>query len=344
MWQLADMDPGEEGTQYEANGRHDDDPMTTTDRPCAPSSVGADARNTIQVRALAGDGPRTIELWAAVEHADGVFGVTEANWTVYFPDGQELAELKGTAVASRDCAALADSMFAAASETGQVEQTLIEERNGGLLAACAQQITGLFRASVEIDRMMPCGEYRVELEAGDGRVRSLQVAYFDVECFDSLELHFDSVDFVGIGRIAAGDGLSGRAWSVRPTVTNTGSGGVNVGVVFDAMVPHDPATGEELAGPAIESFAAAFRATGGAQQAVDPIAAGDIIWFDNADARTVCAGGGGEFEMWIPESVSVPAGLYRGQVTVLVRPDVAGDDGAYTCNNDNGIWADGAQR
>lgn len=338
-WQLPDMDAARPDMQYATDGGEaDDDVATNPDDRCGTDSVAAEARKTIQVRAPASGLPRTVELWAAVEHPDGPAALEDVSWTVYYPDGQLKTEAVGEAVATDACEELSETVLAAATASGQLERSVVEDPNAGILASCRQGVGSMLVAPIEIMKHEPCGEYLVELRVTEGTTSALHASYFDVECYVEYQMVFDSITFTDTGE---GDGP--RYVTTEPAmVENLGSGGVDLSITFDAMVPVDPVTREPLEGPAIELFGASVAVGSRPPVSIAEIAAGSTVWFD-APSVTLCADEAAAFTMWLHDD-GVSPGSYRGKVTITARPDLRGESGHFVCHNDNGVWVGGEQR
>jgi hypothetical protein len=345
--------------------------------PCAltapdgfPEYVQPTPYGTIQVRANAEDQPeeRVIELWGAV----GPVSVDDVYWKVFHPDGSIKIQVHGTVVegcntelgATAGNAVLTPgSMFWAANGTDQLTNAAITDFSKGLVAACEQDQLNYWKAEFDLSKHQPCGEYLVELTAVNGDLETSITNSLDVICFHQLEIDFaGGVNFGQIEAYPVTNYKSGDLNFVNgdnfPTVKNTGSGGMEVGVEFFTMYQNG------IPGPKfIDTFDAKFGITPAQLVVRDPITASDspnfplttnIAWFGTNDYQTLCANEVGKLDLSIHPSITSGTGSFTGAMRVWARPDTATDNTnnyfvnpgqgvvvptpLYTCANDNGVW------
>ena len=375
-WELPDMDRNAaNGVQY---NNDDDDLAFPATPPCdlldgvAAYVPGAVA---IQVLANAHDEPteRAIELWAAVGHELGIFAVSDVYWKIYHPDGTFKVQVHGTPIDvcpaealgayAGNATLLPGSMFEAAYETGQLSNAAITDANGGLMALCNEYQLRFWVAQFDLSKHQPCGLYQVEVYAtSSGATTAATINYIEVYCFIQMELDFADIQFgnvvPGIPKIVAGNLLFDDG---KPSVANTGSGGLNVGVKFLTMYQDSVSDGSEKW---IDKFDAMFGIDSNHLEVINPIFAADtpdpllagqlppggIYWFSPADTQTVCANEVFKLDFSIHPGAGLPADSYSGAAVIYAMADIGTDDNVptfknpdgymmpYTCNNDNGLW------
>jgi hypothetical protein len=364
------------GIQY----NDDDDPYVDAD-PATPCQLvdGVAAYYSgsvsIQVLANAHDEPteRAIELWAAVGHDLGIFAVSDVFWKIYHPDGTFKVQVHGGMVEmcpadelgayAGDATLASGSMFEAAYDTGQLSNAVITDANGGLMALCNEYQLRFWRAEFDLSKHQPCGLYTVEVYAtSSGATTAPTYNYIDVYCFIQMELDFNQIAFgnvvPGIPKIVAGNLI----WDDgKPSVANLGSGGLNLGVLFNTMYQDSVNDGSEKW---IDKFDAMFGIDSNHLEVINPIFAADtpdpdlqallptdgIYWFSPSDTQTVCANEVFKLDFSIHPGAGLPSDTYSGTAVLYAQPDIASDDqvpdfknpdgylAMYTCNNDNGLW------
>jgi hypothetical protein len=326
-WELPDVDDNAaNGIQY----GDDDDPLTEPGFPCdlpaggGPPIMADGVQHMIQVLPNAEDLPteKAVQLWAAVDHINGVGAISDVYWKVFHPDGTFKVQVHGT---SQNCN-LNTNMKNAAIATGQVTQQAFDDPNNGMVARCLQGGKAFYRAQFEISKHQPCGPYRIEAHAVSNGLESVLTNYIDVICFYSLEIDFDSVDWgpiaPGIDKYVLGDLVFLPPSDVRPTVKNTGNSGMGLGLLFDQMIQSTcdangctPVAGGKI----INLFDAKFGKSPGTLQTIDPIPAGVQANFDDNIERVLCSNEIGKLDLSIHPPSTLPAGTYVGMVHVLAR-------------------------
>jgi hypothetical protein len=314
---------------------HDDDMATVPDRdhnpdngmqaPCAlapdagPVQPG-DVRHAIQLVPNLEDAPerRRASLWMAAGHADGVEAIAAASWLVYRPDGSQLAVVPGTRPGSCDALGRgygpAGSMFEAAAHTGQVSQAAVEDDALGLLSRCRAGRAALFAGEFALSVEEPCGEYRiVSVARSSGGAIATLTTSIDVLCVSALKIDFGSVDWgvVGAGnrKPVAGDTQFFLSDGAVPTLRNIGNDGMGLKLRFSPM------TSDSHHG--IVEFDSCFGRSDAAMQCINPIRAGALISFDTAAERVLCANDVGRIDFAVHPTLDLPAGVYRGIVTLI---------------------------
>jgi hypothetical protein len=266
-----------------------------------------------------------VQLWAAVDHPQGLAAIDDVYWVVYHPDGSAKVQVHGTKVpnTSEACAALGSStatgsMFESAYHTGQVAAASIDDINGGLVAKCQESEKAIYYAKFNISKHQPCGEYKVELHAVSGGNEDVLTNYIDVLCFYFLEIDFNSVDWglikPGITKIVSGDLL--MTTPNAPTIMNTGNSGMGVGIHFSEMLQQgvDPVVAKR-----ITSFDACFGRSPATIQCIDPIPASTVQWFDDSRDRVLCSNEVGKLDLSIHPPITLPNGIYAGTVDIYAR-------------------------
>jgi hypothetical protein len=163
-----------------------------------------------------------------------------------------------------ECSGLGNStatgtMFEAAYDIGEVSKMAIEETAGGygLTDACIQGTKSIFYAKFAIHKDQPCGKYKVVATATSkttGAPSEQLVNYFDVLCFQYLNVDFDGLDW---GEITPGttQQINGNlVWNTPiapatmssnpPTVHNGGNSPMGINLSFEVML-RVCATGED---------------------------------------------------------------------------------------------------
>jgi hypothetical protein len=254
-------------------------------------------------------------------------------------------------------------MFEAAFETGQLSNAAITDANKGLMALCNEYQLRFWRAEFDLSKHQPCGLYTVEVYAtSSGATTAPTYNYIDVYCFIQMELDFNQIAFgnvvPGIPKIVAGNLI----WDDgKPSVANLGSGGLNLGVLFNTMYQDSVNDGSEKW---IDKFDAMFGIDSNHLEVINPIFAADtpdpdlqallptdgIYWFSPSDTQTVCANEVFKLDFSIHPGAGLPSDTYSGTAVLYAQPDIASDDqvpdfknpdgylAMYTCNNDNGLW------
>jgi hypothetical protein len=129
-------------------------------------------------------------------------------------------------------------MWAAAIGTGQITSAAeVENTTYGMLARCREHVKAFYRATINLTKDEPCGEYKVNAVAvANGGNFSTLTNYFDVLCGINLQTDFTSVDWgtiiPGIQGDIAGDLLWGQG---GPTIVNGNNGPMAVQINFGPM-------------------------------------------------------------------------------------------------------------
>jgi hypothetical protein len=354
-WVLADMQPGttsggipDSAVQYSDRSdahQHDDDMgviadadnsiATGTQTPCTgpprASVTQVDGvRQLVQVRPNPEDtpGPRQVQLWMASNSGRTTAAVGAPYWKVFLPDGSLKVQITGNAVPQSDCPKLgnatsAGTMFEAAVHTGQVSAAAVDDATFGLLAVCQKQ-GGVYSGLLPLSYKDPCGAYRVEAHLpGAGAVEDVLTAYLDVLCVTYLRIDFNSLDW---GKVTPGKSvnISGDLdWrppsDAAPTVRNGGNAGMGLALQFAPMVLLDAAGRPVANGTPIDAFNTCFGRGPQVAQCFAGIKAGAIAAFDSSRERVLCAGEAGKLDLAINPPTVIPAGQYRGSVSLIAR-------------------------
>jgi hypothetical protein len=379
-WELPDMDSSVGGIQYQSSpGLHDHDADMTTDLggdlpsvtpACDLADDGAGlptqpdgVRHMVTVLPNSADQPEEerVQLWAAVDHPNGIDAIDDVYWKIYHPDGSFKIQVHAnpdynggvvraqngdnSACSGEGTSSTDDTMFHAAWATGQLSQRSIEDTNNGLIALCQQEVKAFYYSEFSVSKEQPCGEYKVEVHAVSNGAESVMTNYIDVVCFWDLKIDFDNVDWgaiaPGTDKTVAGDLNFGT--STRPTVLNVGNAGMWVGVQFSPLVQ------QGVDGPkTIDDFDAAFGRSPSTLLHFDPIAAGELAWFDDDPSTTPGTGVGdgaqllcsdqiGKLDLSVHPPSTLPAGVYTGQVTVMAK-DATIPPTAWNAGDGNEWW------
>ncbi|MCC7363787.1 MAG: hypothetical protein IT303_05415 [Dehalococcoidia bacterium] len=330
-WALPDInDDAGDGMQY----GDDDDPATGPDPsyPCDMADSGrpgmADgATGLIQVLPNAHDEPteKSVELWAAVDHENGISNIDDVYWKVFHPDGSFKVQVHGV---SEECTG-PEGMFGAATTTGQVTSVAINDVNNGIIALCQQGVKAIYSATFDISKHQPSGDYRIETYAVADGNQSMMTSYIYVVPFYNLVTDFTTVSYgtisPGLTKIVAGDLVMGTA--DRPTIQNTGNSGMGIGVRFSPMLQQDVSGPKEIV-----QFDARFGRSPSTLQTIDPIYAGELAEFDDDPARVLCPNRIGKIDFSVHPPSTLPAGQYAGDVEIVARsaPYCLTDDGSVS--------------
>jgi hypothetical protein len=338
-WELPDMNPTIAGFQY----NNDDDTTVRPDAdndgtngiqaPCAirtgdTPDMPNDVRHMIQVRPNIGDVPvkRAIQLWMAVDHSDGLANLNNVFWRITYPDDetQKGPKIVGTAVpagVNGDCTDFGagsgpeGSMFKEAVDTGQITAAAVDDVNKGMVAKCIQNEKQFFFGEFLLNKIQPCGEYKIEAVAvDDDGDTTIMTNYIDIVCIFSLTTDFSTVDWGTIdppnGDQVSGDFLFDPPSDNNPTVKNLGNDGMGIGVRFTPM------TGKTQ-GQVINVFDACFGKTLATLACIDPIPANTDTSFDDLEHDILCSNEVGKLDLSIHPSAGLPADTYNGQMTVF---------------------------
>ncbi len=328
-WALPDVDDNSaNGIQY----GNDDNPAVgpTPSYPCDISAatgrpgMADGAHHLIQVLPNPHDLPteKAVELWAAVDHPNGISNIDDVYWKVFHPDGSFKIQIHGT---QAECTGPA-GMFNAANATGQVTSVAIHDINNGMISLCQQDVKTLWYADFEISKHQPWGEYKIEMHAVSHGNESVLTSYIDVLPFYHLVLDFTSVDYgpitPGSSKAVAGD--LDMSTPLRPTIQNQGNSGMGIGVLFSKMLQQGTPGPKEII-----QFDAKFGRSPSTLQTLDPILAGNLANFDDAPARVLCPNRIGKLDLSVHPPSTLPSGTYAGTVTIVARS-------VQTCLTDHG--------
>ncbi len=340
-WELPDMNSVATGIQYTdgAPGHiHDDDmtkvpdadnnPANGVQVPCSgpPASLPSmpqNVHNMTQVKPNLEDIPerRRIELWAAVDHPNGISNISDVFWRVYHPDGSFKLQVHGTVVPTAECATLGTgtgpdgSMFEAAVHTGQLTAAAVSDSVTGMIAKCQQLEKALYHQEFPLSKDQPCGEYRIEATAvSAGGAFTTLVNYIDVICVFGLAIDFNVVDWgtitPGLVDRVSGDLLFRPTASGAPTAKNIGNDGMGLGVNFSTMI------GAQFT-KIIDRFDGCFGRSAGTILCIDPILPGVPTVFGNAPAQVLCANEVGKLDLSIHPPGVLPTDTYSGTVLII---------------------------
>jgi hypothetical protein len=360
-WELPDMipldgtpnpypDPTLEYGTVASPHLHDDD-MADTPSPLFPCSLPATGTPTqadgatemIQVRPNGDDEPeeRRVQVWAAVDHPNGISNISDVYWKVFHPDGSFKVQVHGIRIPLADCGLLGDTttvgtMLEAAHHTGQIGATAITDPNRGLVAKCYEQEKAIYYADFSISKEQPCGEYRIEAHAVSMGVEDVLTNYIDVVCFFEGVIDFNDVDFgtifPGLTDIVSGDLIFDPPADDNPTAMNVGNVGMTLAVHFDEMCQVG------VPGPkCIDQFDVAFGRSAATLEWIDPVLASTTVTFDTesgptlptprpwldppdtvlTDTQVLCSNQVGKIDFSVHPPSTLPAGAYAGEVDVM---------------------------
>ena len=356
--------PSTSGANRFTYGTNDDDPVTTPTNssgtattPCAlgapktapnpgaPVQANGD-QHMIQVLPNAGDQPaqRRVELWAAVDDTQGASNISSVWWDVYHPDGNLKVELFG--VQETNCfgpygtSTTSDPMFQEAVNTGQLAASAVSDPNNGMIALCNEGTKELWHNAFTVSKDQPNGIYKVVAHAVDKSGNSTSLTYsIDVLPFYDLALDFNTVNYGLISAtsesIVNGDVNWNPPADTRPSVTNLGNSGEQIGVSWGPMIG-------QYYGKCINNFDAAFSTYGpdGLSPALSstllqhlagtatcpttsaPGAPSATQWFNGSGSQLLCPNDIGKLDLSIDPQKDTqvpPADTYKGSLTISAR-------------------------
>lgn len=238
-----------------------------------------------------------------------------------------------------------------AINTGQLSQNAV----ASIVALCQQNGKALYYGTFELHKEQACGNYRVEFNANGGAQNQVLNYWFNVPCIQQLQIDFSAVNWGNIVPGQTGQVLGDVVFSVPPciaqspgtcpTVKNVGNSGMGVQVDNSIMVQCSTTS----AGPCVPGsvpgakeiidFDACFGRTPSTIQCIDPAPAAGVcaaltnansiangedpncrnrtFVFDTTRDRTLCANEVGKLDLSIHPVLGLPAGQYRGDVTVI---------------------------
>ncbi|NOX31288.1 MAG: hypothetical protein GXP35_14750 [Actinobacteria bacterium] len=357
----ATPNPG--GTTPGMEYGNDDDSVDIAANPCRQDEFGTtkyftdgSQYNVMQVEANPENYPskRYIELWAAIRGKASVAAVDSVFWDIYHPDGsfktQEYGVLAGRpeqygATFNQGSWTLdqgyAGMWYAASELTGQIATDTLTGQSG-IIARAAEYELGLFKGRFWLDKHQPCGEYEVRLYASNDGDTSTLSNTLSVLCFVELVTDFTTVDW---GVISPGDidvvyGDLLMDTPERPTVKNTGSGELSLGIEFTDMEWVEDGLGNpiETAGAKrITMFDAAFGTNPSYLVGFPELPAYQEGQFGNGYYQVLCANEVGKLDLSIHPPGWLPAGLYSGSIWLYAYNNPNDDS---PCLNEAGDWQD----
>ncbi|MEE8443260.1 MAG: hypothetical protein V3S37_05870 [Dehalococcoidia bacterium] len=331
-----------DGTTTPALHLHDDDMETVPDAdnatdgaqvPCSgpPDTVATmpgGVHNMIQVRPNPNDLPeeRRIQLWAAVDHPNGISNIADVYWKIFHPLGDEKIQVHGTKVDMSECdpttgglgnSASTGKMMEAAVHTGQLTADAVDDINNGMLAKCLQGGKAIYYASFDLSKHQPCGEYRVEVTAVAVGGQTAKLSnYIDVECVYFLEIDFGSVDWgtitPGLTDIVLGNLFWDSPLGNAPTVRNVGNDGMGLGLTYTPMVG-------ATEGKVITEFDACYGKSPSTLDCYN-MAAGEYTEFGEGADQVLCSNEMGKLDLSIHPPSILPVDSYSGAIDVIGYP------------------------
>ncbi len=356
-WELPDVD-GDSGNGMQYG--NDDSPTVNPGGPCQgidPEMWYQAGMVVIDVKANAEDMPteQRIELWTAVRGARNVSDIDSVIFDVYHPDGtlkvqthakmapESVEELGATFNSTtNEWTVRPGSMWYAASmkQTGQIaNETLASQQ--GIIARAKQNDLSLWRTYFDLSKHQPCGEYEIRERATFLGFTSEISNYVNVLCFTNLEADFSSVQWDavtpgGTDYVYGDLDFDPQGNSPWPTVKNTGSGAMALGIAFTPMKEINDKDPNSV--KLITEFDAAFGINPSYLKTLDPIMAGEKALFGNGYYQILCANETGKLDLSIHPPVGLPAGEYVGSLTLWGIHTPNGEGYTSPCLNENGIW------
>jgi len=367
--------PSTTGTNAFVYGANDDDPATTptnaagapatpcqlgyTGQPNPGSATQSDgALHMVQVLPNADNTPaeRRIELWSAVDDTQGISNLSSVYWDIKHPDGTLKYEIFGvpSSCYGAEGSAGAQPMFAEAVSTGQVSSTAVSDPTNGMIALCNEGVKTLWHQAFDVSKDQPNGSYLITETAVDKDGNVAQLTYsLDIISFFDLAVDFTSVSYGTVSAnsasVIAGD-TNFLAGDGRPTVTNRGNSGEQIGLAWGPMI------GKTL-GKCINNFDAKFGTFGpggvnpasnaSLLQAITGVAtcpaAGSPngspsaeVDFNGTGSQLLCPNDDGKLDLSIDPQLDTPpppSDTYSGSLTVVAKSSVQAHNG---CPTDNG--------
>lgn len=271
-------------------------------------------------------------------------------WDIYHPDGTFKYQKHGEhiGVPPQDYGAwfnagtgeydlhLGGMWYAASTQTGQIAPDTASSQQG-IIARAVQEDLWLYRSEFPLSKHQPCGQYRVENYATYLGFTSVIENFIDVMCFVQLEVDFDSVNWEAVTPGGTdwvyGDLTFDPPSSPWPTVKNTGSGAMTLGIQFSEMVrPEDP---DPFTVKKITEFDGKFGINPDFLEHRDPIFAGEEAYFGEGYHQVLCANEVGKLDLSIHPPSGLPQGHYAGDMYVYGR-HTPGE--GTPCLNEWGFW------
>jgi hypothetical protein len=314
---------------------HDDDPnLTPSPAPCfvpldgsghatAKPSFDGNTDPLVTINANLENQPeeRAIELWAAVDHLNGISNISDVYWKIYHPDGSFKLQVHGTKVGIEDCAnwgsghgpvsAGQDGMFEAAVHSGQVQAEAVDDTNYGMIALCQQELKAFYHISFPLSKDQQCGVYRAEVTAvSTGGTTTKQSIYFDDPCTFALVVDFDTVDWgtitPGNTKVLGGNLIWDPQVGTTPTVKNIGNDGMGLTIEFTRLVGANEAK-------VIDKFDAKFGRSPSTLYAVD-MDANVVTDLSPTPDQILCANELGKLDLSVHPPLGLPQDNYVGEV------------------------------
>jgi hypothetical protein len=337
---VPDGDAVKTGTQVPCDLKRD-----ANGNPTGKPEMQDNVRHMIQVKPNALDKPeeRRIQVWAAVDHPNGLSNISGVFWKIYHPDGAFKLQVHGERVPVNRCDSYGSgtsadgTMFEAAVHTGQLTKDAVDGAGGqqGIIALCQQNVKALYFTEWRISKEQPCGQYKVELHALSNATESVLTNYIDVICFYDLNLDFTSVDYgpitPGRDKTVPGDTVfASPPGNSLFSVLNGGNLPMGIGLRFKDMLQTN--NGTPVPGPkAITKFDACFGTSAATIQCIDPIYSTDpsgnpvttFTYFHEtrsaSEATALCTDEVGKLDLSIHPPDFLPAGLYIGSLDITAR-------------------------
>jgi hypothetical protein len=285
------------------------------------------ATHVVQVKPLPENDPeeRLIQLWAAVDHPNGISNISDVYWKIFHPDGSFKLQVHGIRVPggpSGFCGSLGP-MWEAAIGTQQLTHAAAHDIDNGMVAKCFESEKALYWAPFPISKDQMCGEYRIEAHAVSQGVEDVLVNYLDIMCFIHMRTDFTQANWgtvtPGLVDIVSGDLNFGAG---GPTVRNVGNDGMGLNIQFSRMRQHQCGEFGCSLVPGfkwVDQFDACFGRAPSLLQCIDPIFEDTLVLFDSDPARILCANHEGKLDLSIHPPSTLPNGTYIGTVQLIGR-------------------------
>jgi hypothetical protein len=303
----------------------DDDTSLQAGAPCATAADGAVHQSAggatlaqLLVDPDGSGGGRSVSLWAAVSHPDGDFFAGPAGlvtWTVRGPDGLTVASVSPI---GRSCGGDAEPgpMWSVASTdangTGVFDRATVIDANAGLWRSCRQGRVRIFTGSVTLPSGSPCGTYSVETSATAGGVATASSYNFEVRCPAGISLDATAISWaVDPGGSAVVRGDRDPATVSAPTITNTGTKALQIGVLFSPLRRPDGT-------PSAATFGAVIVPTVSDRAAVGPLVADREGWFTGPES-VLCPGASIQVNLIVHAPEDLDPGEYSGGLRILSK-------------------------
>jgi hypothetical protein len=264
---------------------------------------------------------RQVQLWTAVSHPDGdLFGATDGSagsvtWTVSGPDGQAVATVSPT---GRSCGGDTEPgpMWSAASSdangTGVFDRATIIDDNAGLWRSCRQGRVRIFTGSMALPSGSACGSYSVTSAATAGGATTPASYGFEVRCPAGVSLDASSISWsVDPGGSAVVRGDRDPATPNAPTITNTGTKALQLGISFSPLRRPDGTA-------SAATFGAVIVPAVGDRAAVGPLAATREGWFTGPES-VLCPGSSVQINVTVHAPEDLELGQYSGGLRILSK-------------------------